>query len=96
MNKILVLKNGCAFLISGENSKYYFCGNTQFRKSNPMIAEIKEEIPAEVPEEEWKDVSYEEEVKAVESTAEEPVAQEEKPKRKRTSKKKVEEEKGQQ
>ena len=42
MDKIIVLKNGVEFPIEGENGKYYFCGDTQFRKSNPQIAEIKE------------------------------------------------------
>lgn len=59
MDKIIVLKNGVEFPIEGENSKYYLCGNTQFRKSNPQIAEIKEvkyeaEEAEDLPEEKPK------------------------------------------
>lgn len=45
MDRIIVLKNGVEFPIVGEDSKYYFCGNTQFKKSNPQIEEIKEVKP---------------------------------------------------
>ena len=50
MNKIIVMKNGAEFPIIGEDGKYFYCGNTQFRKSNPMIAEIRE-LVEEVGEE---------------------------------------------
>lgn len=54
--KILVMQNGARYEVTGENGKYYLCGEVSFRKANPQIAEVvkekvKEIIPEEMPEE---------------------------------------------
>ena len=38
--KTLILKNGSKHKIIGSNDRYWLCEKTQFRKSNPEIAEI--------------------------------------------------------
>lgn len=46
--RILVLKTGEEFPITGENGRYWLCDGANFRKSNKEIAEIKE-VKAEKP-----------------------------------------------
>lgn len=39
--KVLLMKNGAEYEITGDNGRFWLCGNTQFRKASSMIAEIK-------------------------------------------------------
>ena len=39
--KVIVTTVGREYEITGENGRFWVCGNTQFRKASPMIAEIK-------------------------------------------------------
>ena len=41
MKKILIMKNGTVNEVTGENDRYYLCGDVQFRKSNPMIDHLE-------------------------------------------------------
>ena len=77
MKRILILKSGQEYAISGEDGKYYICEDgTTFRKLNPEIAEIKK-------------VKEQKEEKQEDAPADEPVV-EEKPKKKKTASKKGE------
>lgn len=42
--KILTLKNGKELEVIREDNKYYYCNDTQFRRNNPDVAEIKEVV----------------------------------------------------
>lgn len=54
--KVLKHKNGTEYGITKENGKYYICGKTQFRKSNPDIAEIvRVKLEEETEEKEEKE-----------------------------------------
>ena len=57
----ITLTNGAEFLVYEQNSKYYICENTQFKKTNPLIAKVekiktKAETKAETEENEEEDV----------------------------------------
>lgn len=39
--RMLVLRSGQRFAITGETGRYYICGNTQFRKASPQIAKLE-------------------------------------------------------
>ena len=45
--KVFVLSDGTRYDVTGENGKYVFCGNTQFRKSAGRGQIVDEPIPAE-------------------------------------------------
>lgn len=53
MKKYLVFKDGKKKEILEENGKFYFCKDSQFRKSNDSIAgiELKEEKESDYPQE---------------------------------------------
>ena len=38
--QILLMRGGAEYEIVSEDGRYYYCGMTQFRKSNPNIAGI--------------------------------------------------------
>lgn len=40
-SKALTMDNGAVYDVVSEDSKYYYCGATKFRKSNPHIAKVK-------------------------------------------------------
>ena len=48
--RILVFRDGTTKTITDENGKYWICGKTQFRKSNPDIVEVKTEKAEEKKE----------------------------------------------
>ena len=37
----ITLINGAEFLVYEQTSKYYICENTQFKKTNPLIAKVE-------------------------------------------------------
>lgn len=39
---VLVMKNGEKFTITGEDGRYWYCGETRFRKSNEDILTVEE------------------------------------------------------
>ena len=41
--RYLVLENGDRFEITGENGRFYICGNVMFSKTHPMLAGIEED-----------------------------------------------------
>ena len=43
--RVLILKTGEEFPITGENGRYWLCEGANFRKSNKDIAGIKAEKP---------------------------------------------------
>lgn len=42
--RTLVLKSGKRYEILSEDAKYYRCEGTQFRKNNPNIGRVEEEV----------------------------------------------------
>lgn len=40
-SKTLTMDNGSVYEIVSEDGKYYYCGTTQFRKSNPHITKVE-------------------------------------------------------
>ncbi len=40
--KYIVMANGKEYLVTGEEGKYYVCGETRFRKGNRNIVKIGE------------------------------------------------------
>lgn len=44
VKRVLELDTGEIFEVVSEDGKYYRCGNTQFRKSNPHILSVRFEI----------------------------------------------------
>lgn len=60
--RILKLDSGAEYNIVSEDGRYFYCGETQFRKSNPHIVEIiKVEEPEEAKEAEEVEEAVEEE-----------------------------------
>lgn len=58
MERILKLKTGHEYVITGEVGKYYICEDgTHFRKANPDIDEIKN--VKQTKEEKWEDIPAE-------------------------------------
>lgn len=56
MSKVLLLSTGAEFPVTSEDGKYYYCGATQFRKANPLIVEVKEEIDEIIQPEEIEEM----------------------------------------
>lgn len=40
-SKTLTMDNGAVYEIVSEDGKYYYCGTTRFRKSNPHITKVE-------------------------------------------------------
>ena len=47
---VFVLPDGTRYDVTGENGKYIFCGNTQFRKNAGRGELVTETVPAADPE----------------------------------------------
>lgn len=52
---VFVLRDGTRFDVTGEDGKYVYCGDTQFRKSAMRGELISEEIPQEQPKKETEE-----------------------------------------
>lgn len=50
--KILYLNNGAVYPVKREDSRYYYCADTQFRKSNQDIVLIEKVTEPEMDKEE--------------------------------------------
>ena len=50
--KFLILPSGARYEVTDENGKYYVCGDIRFRKMNPMIVDVVEEVIKEEKKEE--------------------------------------------
>lgn len=48
--KILCFEDGTELAVTGQKGKYWICGETQFRKSNPAISGVKTVKEKEVDE----------------------------------------------
>lgn len=40
--KYLIFSDGSEAAVTGENGKYFLCGNTQYRRGNPNILRVEE------------------------------------------------------
>ena len=52
---VFVLHDGTRYDVTGEDGKFVYCGETQFRKSAMRGELISEEIPQEEPKEETEE-----------------------------------------
>lgn len=52
---VFVLHDGTRYDVTGEDGKYIYCGDTQFRKSAMRGELVTEEIPQEQPQEETEE-----------------------------------------
>lgn len=42
--RMLILRNGRQYEILSEDARFYYCEGTQFRKGNPSIVHVDEEV----------------------------------------------------
>lgn len=48
--RYLVLENGERFEVTGEDGRFYYCGERQFSKNHPMLVGIEEDAVQEKTE----------------------------------------------
>lgn len=48
--KYLIFSDGSEAAVTGENGKYFLCGKTQYRRSNPNILRVEERKAAKKEE----------------------------------------------